>query len=81
MKQAIKRWRDTSPRIMSAYAVEMTRKRTRESLGRLLHEPCFYCDGTGQLQALVEDGSAHPVAPAIHDLQAGAGRFGAPLGF
>jgi ribonuclease G len=27
--------------------VEMTRKRTRESLGRTLHEPCFYCDGTG----------------------------------
>ena len=29
----------------------MTRKRTRESLGRLMHEPCFYCDGTGQLQS------------------------------
>ena len=29
----------------------MTRKRTRESLGRLLHEPCFYCDGTGHLQS------------------------------
>jgi ribonuclease G len=29
----------------------MTRKRTRESLGRVLHEPCFYCDGTGQLQS------------------------------
>jgi ribonuclease G len=33
--------------------IEMTRKRTRESLGRLLHEPCFYCDGTGQLQSRV----------------------------
>ena len=31
--------------------IEMTRKRTRESLGRVLHEPCFYCDGTGQLQS------------------------------
>ena len=31
--------------------IEMTRKRTRESLGRLLHEPCFYCDGTGHLQS------------------------------
>lgn len=31
--------------------IEMTRKRTRESLGRQLHEPCFYCDGTGQLQS------------------------------
>ena len=29
----------------------MTRKRTRECLGRTLHEPCFYCDGTGQLQS------------------------------
>ena len=29
----------------------MTRKRTRESLGRILHEPCFYCDGTGNLQS------------------------------
>lgn len=31
--------------------IEMTRKRTRESLGRVLHEPCFYCDGTGNLQS------------------------------
>ena len=29
----------------------MTRKRTRESLGRVLHEPCFYCDGTGHIQS------------------------------
>ena len=27
--------------------VEMTRERTRESLGRTLHERCIYCDGTG----------------------------------
>jgi ribonuclease G len=27
--------------------VEMTRERTRDSLGRTLHEPCLYCDGTG----------------------------------
>jgi ribonuclease G len=27
--------------------VEMTRERTRESLGRTLHETCLYCDGTG----------------------------------
>jgi len=27
--------------------LEMTRERTRESLGRSLHEPCLYCDGTG----------------------------------
>jgi ribonuclease G len=28
--------------------LEMTRERTRESLGRTLHERCSYCDGTGQ---------------------------------
>jgi ribonuclease G len=38
-------------RISELGLVEMTRKRTRESLGRLLHEGCFYCDGTGQLQS------------------------------
>ena len=31
--------------------VEMTRKRTRESLGRMLTEPCFYCEGTGYLKS------------------------------
>ena len=31
--------------------IEMTRKRTRESIGRTLHEACFYCDGTGHLQS------------------------------
>jgi len=38
-------------RISDLGLIEMTRKRTRESLGRLLHEPCFYCDGTGNLQS------------------------------
>jgi ribonuclease G len=41
----------TLNRISDLGLIEMTRKRTRESLGRSLHEPCFYCDGTGQLQA------------------------------
>ena len=41
----------TLNRICELGLIEMTRKRTRESLGRLLHEPCFYCDGTGQLQS------------------------------
>ena len=27
----------------------MTRKRVRQSLTRLLSEPCFYCDGEGYL--------------------------------
>jgi ribonuclease G len=38
-------------RISELGLVEMTRKRTRESLGRTLYEPCFYCDGTGHLQS------------------------------
>ena len=37
----------TTVRISELGLVEMTRKRTRESLGRTLFEPCFYCDGTG----------------------------------
>ena len=41
----------TLNRISELGLIEMTRKRTRESLGRLLHEPCFYCDGTGQLMS------------------------------
>ena len=41
----------TLNRISELGLIEMTRKRTRESLGRYLHEPCFYCDGTGQLQS------------------------------
>ncbi|HAA59265.1 MAG TPA: Rne/Rng family ribonuclease [Myxococcales bacterium] len=31
--------------------VEMTRKRVRESLGRTLTEPCFYCEGRGVLKS------------------------------
>jgi ribonuclease G len=41
----------TLNRISELGLIEMTRKRTRESLGRVLHEPCFYCDGTGQIQS------------------------------
>src|SRR5262249_57445826 len=41
----------TLNRISDLGLIEMTRKRTRESLGRMLHEPCFYCDGTGQIQS------------------------------
>ncbi|MBI4701766.1 MAG: Rne/Rng family ribonuclease [Deltaproteobacteria bacterium] len=43
--------RTTVNRISELGLIEMTRKRTRESLGRLMHEACFYCDGTGWLQA------------------------------
>ena len=41
----------TAIRISELGLVEMTRKRTRQSLGRTLYEPCFFCDGTGQLQS------------------------------
>jgi ribonuclease G len=33
--------------------VEMTRERTSDSLGRILHEGCAYCDGTGQILSRV----------------------------
>ncbi|AKT43400.1 ribonuclease G [Chondromyces crocatus] len=41
----------TLNRISDLGLIEMTRKRTRESLGQMILEPCFYCDGTGQLQS------------------------------
>ena len=31
--------------------IEMTRKRTRENLNRILGEPCFYCEGRGILKS------------------------------
>ncbi len=31
--------------------IEMTRKRTKESIGRVLCEPCNYCDGEGALKS------------------------------
>ncbi|UCG13894.1 MAG: Rne/Rng family ribonuclease [Deltaproteobacteria bacterium] len=33
--------------------IEMTRKRTKESINRVLGEPCFYCDGEGYLKSTV----------------------------
>ena len=41
----------TAIRISELGLVEMTRKRTRQSLVRTLYEPCFFCDGTGMLQS------------------------------
>jgi ribonuclease G len=41
----------TLNRISDLGLIEMTRKRTHESLGRQMNEPCFYCDGTGNLQS------------------------------
>ncbi len=53
LTQALKKdkARTTTTRISDLGLVEMTRKRTRESLGRTLYEPCFFCDGTGRLQS------------------------------
>jgi ribonuclease G len=41
----------TAIRISELGLVEMTRKRTRQSLSRTLYEPCFFCDGTGRLES------------------------------
>jgi ribonuclease G len=41
----------TLNRISDLGLIEMTRKRTRESLSRTMNEACFYCDGTGNLQS------------------------------
>jgi ribonuclease G len=32
--------------------VEMTRKRTRDTLTRVMCEPCVYCDGTGRVKSV-----------------------------
>jgi len=32
--------------------IEMTRKRTRENINRVLCEPCFYCEGRGSLKSM-----------------------------
>ncbi len=45
------RAKTTITKITDLGLVEMTRKRTRESLGRLLCEPCFYCEGRGYLKS------------------------------
>jgi ribonuclease G len=39
-------------RISELGLVEMTRKRTRENLARLLSSPCPYCDGRGRIKSV-----------------------------
>jgi ribonuclease G len=39
-------------RISELGLVEMTRKRTRESLGQLLTDPCPHCQGTGRVRSV-----------------------------
>lgn len=43
----------TAVRISELGLVEMTRKGSNQSLARQFLEPCFYCDGTGQLKSRV----------------------------
>jgi ribonuclease G len=45
------RARTSVVRISELGLVEMTRKRTRDSLGRTLNEPCTHCDGTGSVRS------------------------------
>jgi ribonuclease G len=45
------RARSNVSKISELGLVEMTRKRTRESLARKLTEPCFYCEGKGYLKS------------------------------
>jgi len=45
------RARSNVGKISELCLVEMTRKRTRESLGRMLTQPCFYCDGRGYIKS------------------------------
>ncbi|MBI5968497.1 MAG: ribonuclease E/G, partial [Deltaproteobacteria bacterium] len=51
--------------------VEMTRKRTRESLGRILSERCFYCEGRGFLKnrSTVCQEVLREIQRDIHDLR------------
>src|SRR5204863_492987 len=45
------RARSNVSKISELGLVEMTRKRTRESLARKLTEACFYCEGKGYLKS------------------------------
>jgi len=53
LKEALRsdRAKTTITKITELGLVEMTRKKTRESLNRLLCEPCFYCEGRSYLKS------------------------------
>jgi ribonuclease G len=54
--------------------VEMTRKRVRESVTRMMNEPCSYCEGKGHLKSKVT------VAYEIfHEIRREASSFGEPV--
>ena len=53
LQEAVKtdKARSTILQISELGLVQMTRKRTRESLGQLLQEPCPHCDGLGRMRS------------------------------
>jgi len=53
LKEAIKKDRSKTNilRISEIGLIQMTRKRNRENLHQVLCEPCFYCDGAGELKS------------------------------
>lgn len=53
LEEALKRDRARSKvvKMSELGLVEMTRQRTRESIGRQLTEPCWYCEGRGVLKS------------------------------
>ncbi len=53
LKEALRRDKSRTNilRMSELGLIEMTRKRTKESIGRVLCESCFYCDGEGHLKS------------------------------
>ncbi len=53
LKEAVKKDKSKTNilRMSELGLIEMTRKRTKESIGRVLCEPCFYCEGEGHLKS------------------------------
>jgi len=53
LKQALKKDKSKTNvlRMSELGLIEMTRKRIRENIGRVLSEPCFYCEGEGYLKS------------------------------
>ncbi len=66
--------RTTILRISELGLVEMTRKRTRENLERLLSSPCPYCDGRGRIKSVPTVG--HEILRMIQREAARIGKAG-----
>ncbi|RMD83338.1 MAG: Rne/Rng family ribonuclease [Candidatus Dadabacteria bacterium] len=66
--------RSTILRISELGLVEMTRKRTRENLERLLSSPCPYCDGRGRIKSIPTVG--HEILRMIQREAARIGKAG-----